>query len=222
MKKTLLTALMMLGAGAVVYGQATLGSIQWGNSFTSSNFRSVVYGPDTNGNPNASHVGQSGNGLEIPTGTTVYNGALLTGAGYTFAFFAGPSGSASNTLSLYGSTSFRTGGGAGLVVGATATLSNVNAGQQATFQIRVWNNQGGTITTWAAAEAAWLAGTTDASVTPLVLSAPLGGTDSNNVSVVPPVSSGWVSFNSYTVPEPTTMTLAGLGAAALMIFRRRK
>ena len=30
------------------------------------------------------------------------------------------------------------------------------------------------------------------------------------------------SFNLYMVPEPSTFALAGLGAAALMIFRRRK
>ena len=29
-------------------------------------------------------------------------------------------------------------------------------------------------------------------------------------------------FNLYFVPEPSTFALAGLGAAALMIFRRRK
>ena len=32
------------------------------------------------------------------------------------------------------------------------------------------------------------------------------------------------SFNEYyiIIPEPTTLALAGLGAAALLIFRRRK
>ncbi len=30
------------------------------------------------------------------------------------------------------------------------------------------------------------------------------------------------SFNIYTVPEPSTFVLAGLGAASLLIFRRRK
>jgi len=222
MKKTLLTALLMVGAGAVVYGQASLGTIQWGNNYTASSFRSLIYGPDAPGS-SVSRTGQSTSTLETPTGTTVYPGALLQNTGYTFAFFAGSAGTTSNALVLYASTSFRTGGGAGLVNGGLATITNANAGTPASFQIRVWNNQNGTLTTWAAAETAWKAGLTDAAVTPVLLSAPLGGTDSNGNPANPAVDSGWVSFNTYfAVPEPTSITLAGLGAAAMLIFRRRK
>jgi len=221
MKKTLLTALMMAGAGAVVYGQATLGTIQWGNNYTASNFRSLIYLPDAPGST-VSHVGQSTSTLEIPAGTTVFPGGAIQGAGYTFAFFAGSGGTVSNALTLYASTSFRTGGGAGLVAGGLVTINNANAGTPASFQIRVWNNQGGTLATWTQAEAAWLAGLTDAAVTPVILSSGLGGTDSNGNPVNPAVDSGWVSFNTYSVPEPATLTLAGLGAAAMLIFRRRK
>jgi len=220
MKKTLLTAMLMLGAGVAVYGQTTLGSINWGNNFQSAGFRSLIYGPDA-GNPNASHVGQSSNTLEIPTGSTVYTGPLLAGTGYTFGFFAAPQGSVSNALVQYATATFRTGGGAGFATTGTATIAGANAGDRASFQIRVWNNAGGTITTWAAAEAAWLAGAIDAAVSPVVVSDPLGGT-LNGSPVFTPIDSGWVSFNTYFVPEPTSMTLAGLGAAAVLIFRRRK
>ena len=95
-------------------------------------------------------------------------------------------------------------------------------GETAHFQMRVWNNQGGTITTWAQAEAAWLAGLTAAGVTPVVTSAPLGGTDTNGNTVNPANTTGWVSFNIYFIPEPASFALFGLGAAGLMIFRRRK
>jgi hypothetical protein len=222
MKKTLLTALLMAGA-ASVFGQ---GAIVWGNN--PSGFRAPVYQPDP-GNPTLQTTGQSSAGT--PAGSTVYAGPLIganSGAGgsYTFAFFAGTSGQASNQLTLLGSTTFRTATGnavpAGLVVGGTVTVPGAPAGDTAHFQIRVWNNQGGTITTWAAAEAAWLAGLTAAGVTPIVTSAQLGGIDSNSNVIATPVDSGWVSFNVTSVPEPTTFALAGLGAAALMIFRRRK
>lgn len=54
-----------------------------------------------------------------------------------------------------------------------------------------------------------------------------GGTDSLGnslpplvlIGASPAIGSGWTLTS---VPEPTTMALAGLGAAALMIFRRRK
>jgi len=221
MKKTLLTALLVASAAAT-YGQATLGGITWGNNLTG--FRQHIYGPDP-GTPTLSLVGAASN--DTPAGSTVYGGALLGGnaggTGFTFAFFAGPSTAASSDLVLYGSTSFRTtASAAGLVNNGSATLNNVNAGQTAHFQIRVWNNQNGTINTWSAAEAAWLAGLTSAGVSPVVTSAALGGTDSNGAAVNPPGTTGWAAFNITTVPEPASLALVGLGAASLMIFRRRK
>jgi len=231
MKKTLLTALLMAGAGAVVYGQATLGSIQWGNNLTG--FRAPIYNIDPL-NSSTALAGQSS--LGTPAGSTVYGGPLIGASGnpagttYTFAFFAAAGANQpSSALVLLGSTTFRTATGnglpAGLVAGAVATVPGSTAGNQATFQIRVWNNQGGTITTWAAAEAAWLngLGTEPAGVSQLVNSGSLGGTDSTGSPVITPISSGWTSFQlTATVPEPTTLTLAGLGAAAMLIFRRRK
>jgi hypothetical protein len=226
MKKGAFVTLTVL-ATAIVHGQVTLGRIEWGNNYQSANFRSLLYAPDPL-DLTASHVGQSSSTLERPMkGTTVYQGAPLAGTGYTFGFFAGPAGSSSNILTLYGSASFRTGAAAGLVPIGDADIAGVSAGEQATFQIRVWNNEGGTITDWAQAEVAWLNGSIDAAVSPLVLSDPLGGTDSRGYPVLPGIDSGWASFNTYFVeatfaPEPGTSLLTAVGAAALLIFRRGK
>jgi len=204
----------MAGA-ASVFGQ---GAITWGNSPTG--FRAPIYGPQAS-DSTASVNGQSS--LGTPTGSTVYSGPLLQGAGFTFAVFVGPSSVVDpNSLSLLVSTTFRTATGnilpAGLVLGSTVTVPGVDPGQQCKFQIRVWDNQGGTINTWAQVTPAVFSG-----VSPMITSAALGGIDPiGGGTVSTPATIGWTSFNIHNVPEPTTLALAGLGAAALMIIRRRK
>lgn len=81
----------------------------------------------------------------------------------------------------------------------------------ATVQIRAWDP--GTGTTWGDAEAA------------------VGGIwGKSNLSdialVIPPIFAndvtGWLPFKmTLNVPEPSTFALAGLGALALLVFRRR-
>jgi hypothetical protein len=215
MKKTLLVAVAFIAGAASVFGQ---GAITWGNSPTG--FRAPIYGPQA-GDTLASVSGQSS--LGVPAGATVYTGPLLQGAGFTFAVFAGASSIVDpNALPLLISTTFRTATGnalpAGLVFGSTVTVPGVEPGQQAKFQIRVWDNQGGTITTWAQVTPAVLSG-----VSPMVTTAALGGIDPvTGGTVGTPATIGWTSFNIHGVPEPTTLALAGLGAAAMLIMRRRK
>jgi hypothetical protein len=81
-----------------------------------------------------------------------------------------------------------------------------------------WDNSSGLYSTWALADAAWTQGLIAAGVSGTVnLTAATGGTGT------PPFLPGTLqSFNLYFVPEPTSFALAGLGAAAMMIFRRRK
>jgi hypothetical protein len=215
MKKTLLVAVAFIAGAASVFGQ---GAIVWGNSPTG--FRAPIYGPQT-GDPTASVSGQSS--LGTPAGATVYTGPLLSGAGFTFAVFAGPSSVVDpNSLSFLVSTTFRTAAGnalpAGLVSGGTITIPGIEPGQAAKFQIRVWDNQGGTILNWSQVTPAVLSGTS-----PMITSGGLGGIDPVTGGVVTtPATIGWTSFNIHGVPEPTTLALAGLGAAAMLIIRRRK
>jgi hypothetical protein len=215
MKKTLLLITMVMAGATSVFGQ---GALAWGNTFTG--FRAPVYGPQP-GDSSASLSGQSA--LGTPTGSTVYGGPLLNGGGFTFALFGGPSSAVDPaSLSFLASTSFRSATGnvlpAGLVTGGlVVTIPGVDAGQQAKFELRAWDNRGGTIQTWTQvlADPTILRGASG-----LVLSGPLGGITSGG-PVSTPSSTGWSSFNISNIPEPTTLAFAGLCAAAALILRRR-
>ena len=193
MKLVLISFLAVLSA-SVSFAQATQGMIICGNNVTG--FRAPIYGPDP-GNPDFSQAGQSSIGT--PTGSTVYGGLLLKGSGYTMGFYVGPQSADSNALTLRASTTFRTSAGnalpAGLVAGSIVTVPDVPAGQPANFQIRVWDNQSGSVTNWSQA----VTFNADRGASPIVLSAPLGGTDTNFNAVPTPNDTGWTSFNIFHV-----------------------
>jgi hypothetical protein len=189
------------------------GAIDVGNNFGATVFRAPIYGPEP-GNVTQSITGQAGTPA-FPTGTTVYTGARLQGTGFTFAFYASTTGitADANSLSLIGTLNFgTTAGTAGFVTTQTLNVPGVAAGNPTTWQIRVWDLSSGA--TW---DTAFTKG-----ASPLVNSGPLGGVTPGGPVLNPSTSSGWTSFNIYTVPEPSTFALAGIGAAALLVLRRRK
>ena len=108
-------------------------------------------------------------------------------------------------------TTFRTGGEAGKfntifdlpVLGA-------NPGTTVTLQVRVWDTTTGPSYLSSGLRAASL----------LFNSGQLGGATGSSVffSADP---ENWTSFN-FSVPEPGTFALVGIGAAVLLMFRRRK
>ena len=163
---------------------------------------------------------KSGNtASETPAESTVYAGAPLEGSGFSAQLFAAnganlPEGA---LTAVPGSVvPFRTGATlGGTIAPLTLSVYQVPVGGTGTFQLRVWNNMGGTLTSWAAAEPAWLSGTIAAGKSALFNVAAL--TENPNI---PPNMLGFRSFN--ISPEPSTFLLGGLGAAALLIFRRRK
>jgi hypothetical protein len=178
---------------------------------------------------------RSGNGPgDIPTGPGDYNGYVLIGtvggltASTTFATLIGAPGSGAAESSMLASTTppttFRTGPAAGNIVATTDTFANILPDAAfGTFEMVVWDNSSGLYPTWAEASvgmstgALKIVGHSD----PFVL-AQIGGTTftpPNTVSSTP--GQGLQSF-AIVIPEPTTVALAGLGAAALLIFRRRK
>lgn len=207
MKKLILTLVAISAASSLMaQGTVTFSTRQTG--FVVGH----VYGPEV-GDPTLSKSGNTA--AETPTGTQTYTGGFLTGSGFTaqlwYAVGAGQS-EASLGLLAGSTTAFRTGSTLGgtpvpldLVVPGVAPGTGVG-----TFQVRVWDNAGGTINSFDNAV------TRGKSILFDVTGLGDGGLN------VPGRLDGFRSFNIYTVPEPSTFVLAGLGAAGLLIFRRRK
>jgi hypothetical protein len=208
MKKQILTALITIGATASIMAQ---GYVNFSTRVTGT-VVGHVYGPG-----DATQL--SGNtAAETPAGTQVYAGSVLTGSGYSATLWAA-NGVVTDVgaLALVPSslTSFRTGatlGGTPAVL-PPIQIPGVAAGGTGTFQIRAWDNEGGLITSFDTAN------TRGASA--LFQVSGLG----DGTLTLPADLAGFRSFNIFSgtvVPEPATFVLAGLGAASLLIFRRRK
>jgi len=116
---------------------------------------------------------------------------------------------------------YLSGGGAGIFNGGAVTLTSIAGGAPAFIQIRAWNTAYGA--TYALAQAAGAAGQADAFGFSNIFSVTTGN-PSGQPPTSPAVLVGLTSFNLNTgiVPEPSTFALAGLGAAALLLFRRRR
>jgi hypothetical protein len=177
-----------------------------------------------------------GNGAtDTPAGSTVFGGGYtLIGtsggltASSTFAQLLGASGfnqPESSLVPAAGITTFRTGAGAGFVAPTTATFANMAAGApQATIEMVAWDNSSGLYPTWAEASVAWANNLIAAGRSGTWNQDSMGGlgTAPNMQNTTDP-SQAVHSFNIFIpIPEPTTAALLGLGAAGLLIFRRRK
>ena len=209
MKKILLTSLLAVVAVAS-FGQ---GAINLGNGISAAN-RFPIYGPQV-GSEGVQVVGNSS--LSGPTGSTVYTGGLLSGTRYAIEFWAGPASAVDfSGLTLITTSTFRTAANPaalpnGITLTTTAIIPGVAAGLQAKLGVRVWDTLSGASYANAGVRGQGA----------LFTSAQLGGVDAGGGLVLNP---GWVgqSFSLTAVPEPTSMALAGIGAASLLIFRRRK
>jgi hypothetical protein len=231
MKKTL-TVMALLGGTVAGYSQGEI-LFQDGGP-TSTGFKQVIYTQNAaNTEVSVSYGGytvleQQGSTSatpEAPTGTTVYGGTLLTGTGFTAELlgangFNDSLGNLTPLLTTGGAPAvlnFFTGGAAsGTTTGSTGAVTGAAGGPE-TIAMAAWNNEGGTITSLAAAQAAgdpWgisaLANITSISApsTPAAMST----ASDLNLSF---------SLGTASIPEPSTIALGVMGVSALL-FRRRK
>jgi hypothetical protein len=185
-----------------------------------------VYGTSYTGPPGARSGNTAG---ETPTGTQVYSTAVLQGSGFSAQLFAANgSGQTEGSLTLVplSTTTFRTGATlGGTIATSVLTIPQVTPAGVGTFQLRVWDNVGGTITSWAMAEPLWNNGLgvgiygLDAGKSALFeFAVSAGGADQ------PADMLTFRSFNltSYDTPEPGTWALFGLGGLIFALFSRRK
>jgi hypothetical protein len=213
MKKLTLTALAVTCAVGV-YAQ---GTVQFNNRVAGSLISYVYYNAGV-------HSSVIGNGTaDTPAGTNDWTGwTRISGSGYMAALLAANGAGQSESALSFGATpqttTFRTGGAAGNIAGFVATMSNLTPDvANGTFEVFAWDRAGSGISDPVQALAAWKAGTILGGTSGTFTVAAVGG-----LVNTPPVLTGWQSFNIYIVPEPATVALAGLGGAALLIFRRRK
>jgi len=210
-KLALITLALSCAAGAFAQGTISFNNRVVGSVVTH------VYAPLA-ASPTTHRIG-NGTG-DTAAGTTDWTGYTLLTGGTFFAQLLGAPGSnvpESGLVPSAGVTTFRTGGAAGWIQPTTSTLGNVQPdAAAATVEMVTWDNSSGLYSTWSQASVAWLGGLIAAGVSGPLNIGPVGGTGT------PPNLVGLQSFNLYTIPEPTSFALAGLGAAALMIFRRRK
>ncbi len=218
--KTILITFACLWCAVVAFAQ---GNINFATRIPGPDPLSVpVYMPQRDDIAQELH-GQGTNG--IPPGTTAYTGGVIpatSGARFTAQLFGGPLGASDASLApLTPTATFWTRTAlAGFVVSPGAVVvPTVPIGSSARIQLRVWDNQGGQITSWAdavnfqAANSDYLLGDS-LSFDSLPLNAPL--------QVVTDLY-GLTSFNLHAlVPEPSVIALGVLVVGALLLFRRRK
>lgn len=147
-------------------------------------------------------------GMAVPTTGALPSGKILTVGLY--------GGTTAGSLTLQGKVDLNPAGGTGYDAGTLTptkiVLTGIPGGATAFFQVKVWEN---TFANYDAATSGYLG-----------VGNPFTMTPGASIAYPNTYNGGATTWSAtpivVTVPEPSTMALAGLGAAALLIFRRRK
>lgn len=196
MKKILVTLTAVAVSALTMYGQ---GRVLF-NNYVSGNAITV----------GAANMGASGGAAGANVGAN-YSVQLLWSAGSfaDLASFLASNPSSSTPVAFFGATGGSPGtDGAGLFDGGTVAFGG--AAGAYTALTRAWFN-GGANSTYAAALAA-NANTGQSALFSINATA----------APTPAPNTTFGSFTVGVVPEPSTLVLAGLGLASLLVFRRRK
>jgi hypothetical protein len=175
------------------------------------------------GNPTSDWNGTSGP-APVPTGTQVYAGAPLVGTGFTVTLWAANVNQPDSALQLVSTTTMTTRANANFVgfINAPSIAPVVpgvvgNTSDRAKFEIRVWDNKGGTITSWDQVLLTQNNNVARGMSGILTIDSPLG------IGSTPaPTLQNLRSFQLFVVPEPSVIALGVLGAGCLFLLRRRK
>jgi len=159
----------------------------------------------------AQNLGQitiQNNGLSDAAGAT-YNAPVTgdTTGGQAQLFIVGPGGT---LTALTPTTTFRTGAAAPYTSAVNVDVPGSTPGGSATFRLRAW--VGG---------ASYDAATTSRGESADFAVSNLGGTPASGPPITPPRLNGLQTFALIPIPEPSTIALGVLGAAALLIRRRK-
>jgi hypothetical protein len=149
--------------------------------------------------------------LDAPVFVGDLAGAKADGSTYLGQLYAGPD---AGSLSAVGTpVAFRIGAGAGYISGGTVTIASVAPGANAVIELRAWDaTKGATYeTAWAAAGGLYVGKSAAITIA-------TGG-----AGTPPSLPANLVGLQSFAiaVPEPSTIALGLLGAAALLIRRRK-
>lgn len=220
MKKTILSAIIIAGLTASVYGQGTVLANNQNNTGTYNGNGGQAFNPGTEvGSPTYSSLVTS-NGLFFTLDTAAqagHNGytagSQMMGADFSFALFGGATAlTATNPVtSLTGGAIAGDNGNWGqLIVSGSQTVPNTSAASLLYLNIFVW--EGSTFLSYAAALTGGdYTGTSGAFLNP----SGGGPTPASTLSGMPDVLFA-------PVPEPSTLALAGLGGLASLMAIRRK
>jgi hypothetical protein len=224
MKKLILATITMACAASVfAQGSVTFSTRDAaGSSHVWSAGLTQIRGMGPNDNPIGS-IDYAALGMHLIGTASSAGGGGLAEAQHWFAQLLGAPGTGQPESSLVPSTSppttFRTGAASGQVALNTATFNNIAPGApDGTFQMVAWDNSSGLYPTWTQASVAWVNDLIFAGKGNVFTLTSIGG----GLNTPPSIEPFAQSFNVWITPEPSTAALLGLGAAAMLIFRRRK